>query len=120
MPRDQIIGRAGAGHDRVDAAFGADTVLGGAGNDVLGGQPGNDRLSGGPGNDILLGHGGRDHHVVSGLARRQAEFSHSGEDELPHQVLGQRLVDCELQSPLRHVVGGHVSPERREHRAAVG
>jgi Ca2+-binding RTX toxin-like protein len=62
---DQLIVRAQAGDDAVDATALAPGAIqltedGGEGNDVLVGSPGNDHLLGGAGDDVLIGNGGQD------------------------------------------------------------
>ncbi|PLL14389.1 hemolysin expression modulating protein [Tabrizicola sp. TH137] len=64
-----VLGRGGAGADRLIGGAGADTlcgdggddvILGGAGADVLEGGAGADRLDGGAGNDMITGGTGAD------------------------------------------------------------
>jgi hypothetical protein len=50
----------------------------------------------------------------------QVKLSQPRRDQLLHQALGQRLVDREVQRPLRHVVPGQVVTKGRQHGAAVG
>ena len=55
-----LLGRGGAGDDRLTGGSGDDTLLGGAGADALDGGAGDDLLIGGLGRDLLAGGPGRD------------------------------------------------------------
>lgn len=78
-----LLGRGGAGDDRLVGGSGADTLLGGAGRDVLLGGAGDDTLDGGAGGDVLVGGLGAD--VLTGGAGADV-FRFMGEDDLVASV----------------------------------
>ena len=88
-----LLGRGGAGDDRLAGGSGDDSLLGGAGRDVLLGGAGDDTLDGGSGNDVLVGGLGAD--VLTGGAGADV-FRFVGEDDLvaPEDRVGpDRITD---------------------------
>ena len=74
-----LLGRGGAGDDRLVGGSGNDTLLGGSGRDVLLGGAGDDTLQGGSGGDVLAGGLGAD--VLTGGAGADV-FRFLSEDDL--------------------------------------
>lgn len=74
-----LLGRGGAGDDRLEGGSGDDALLGGSGRDVLLGGAGDDALDGGAGEDVLVGGLGAD--VLTGGPGADV-FRFVGEDDL--------------------------------------
>lgn len=86
-----LLGRGGAGDDRLTGGSGNDVLLGGAGRDTLVGGAGADVLDGGPGNDVLIGGLGRD-VLTGGPGADVFRFLSTDDLPAPHGRVGPETI----------------------------
>ena len=86
-----MLGRGGAGDDRLVGGSGNDVLLGGAGRDTLVGGAGADILDGGTGSDILIGGLGRD-VLTGGPGADVFRFLSTDDLPAPHGRVGPETI----------------------------